>query len=53
MGTTHFDVKIALLHGDLEEEEYMEILLGFGFRGGANKMCRLRKALYGQKRLYF
>ena len=44
-----FDVKNALLHGDLEEEIYMEISSGFGSNQAMNKVCKLRKALYGLK----
>ena len=32
-----FDVKNLLLHGDLEEEVYMEILHGFESHNGKNK----------------
>ena len=44
-----FDVKNAFLHGDLEEEIYMEIPPGFGNDLDKNKVCRLKKALYGLK----
>ena len=44
-----FDVKNAFMHGNIEEEIYMEIPLGFGSTKGGNKMCRLKKALYGLK----
>jgi len=46
-----FDVKNAFLHRSLEEEVYMEISPGYGAGYGAinegNKVCRLKKALYG------
>ena len=42
------DVKNDFLHGDLEEEVFIELPLGFQ-QGGAGKTCRLKKALYGLK----
>jgi len=44
-----FDVKNALLHGELEEEIYMEIPPGFNRKIAGNKVCRLKKALYSLK----
>ena len=43
------DVKTAFLHGDLEEEIYMEQPEGFKESGKENLVCRLKKSLYGLK----
>ena len=43
-----YDIKNAFLHGDLDEEIYMNILPGFEGNTG-NKVCKLKKALYGIK----
>ena len=43
------DVKTAFLHGDLEEEIYMEQPEGFRVPGKENLVCRLKKSLYGLK----
>ena len=42
-----FDIKNAFLHGDFNEEVYMEQLPGFVAQG--EMICRLKKALYGLK----
>ena len=41
------DVKNAFLNGNLSEEVYMQPLLGLSVE--SNKVCHLRRALYGLK----
>ena len=43
------DVKTAFLHGDLEEEIYMEQPEGFEVVGKENLVCRPQKSQYGLK----
>ena len=43
------DVKLAYLHGVLEEEIYMEQPEGFVAKGEENKVCKLVRSLYGLK----
>ncbi|CAL1392755.1 unnamed protein product [Linum trigynum] len=43
------DVKTAFVHGDLEEEIYMEQPEGFKKKNKEGYVCRLRKSLYGLK----
>jgi hypothetical protein len=43
------DVKTAFLHGDLEEDIYMDQPEGFVVPGKEDYVCRLKKSLYGLK----
>ena len=43
------DVKTTFLHGDLEEEIYMDQPEVFEFKCKVNLVCRLKKSLYGLK----
>ena len=43
------DVKTTFLHGDLEEEIYMQQPEGYEVKSKENLVCRLRKSLYGLK----
>ena len=42
-------MKNAFLHGDLEEEIYMEVPLGLCSKAGKDAVHKLNKALYGLK----
>ena len=43
------DIKNVFLHGDLQEEMYIEQPPGFVAQGEIRKVCRLQKSLYGLK----
>ncbi|RVW89971.1 Retrovirus-related Pol polyprotein from transposon TNT 1-94 [Vitis vinifera] len=43
------DVKTAFLHGDLENEIYMDQPGGFTIKGKEHLVCRLKRNLYGLK----
>ena len=43
------DVKTAFLHGELEEEIYMDQAEGFRSKGQEAKVCRLKHSIYGLK----
>ena len=43
------DVETTFLHGDLEEEIYIQQLEGFEAKGKENLVCRMRNTLYGLK----
>ena len=45
------NVKMAFLHGNLEEEIYMVQLEGFVEKGKQELVCRLNKSLYSLKQV--
>ena len=44
-----YDIKNAFLHGDLNEEIYMQIPPLYEKDSDSNKVCRLNKVFYGLK----
>jgi hypothetical protein len=45
----YMTMKTAFLHGDLEEDIYMDQPEGFIVPGKEDYVCRLKKSLYGLK----
>jgi len=43
------DMKTTFLNGSLEEEIYMDQPLGFVSKGQEDKVCRLKRSIYGVK----
>ena len=43
------DVKTAFLNGDLEEDVYMDQLMGFAEEGKEHMVCKLKRLIYGLK----
>jgi len=46
------DVKTAFLNGNLEEEIYLDQPIGFVLKGQEDKVCRLKRSIYGLKQSY-
>ena len=43
------NLKTAFLNGELNEEIYMEQLVGFIVKGQEKKICKLNRSIYGLK----
>ena len=44
-----FDIKNVFLNGELEEEVFMTLALGFCKKEEETKVCKLKKSMYGLK----
>lgn len=51
MELKQLDVKTSFLHGTLDEVIYLDQPEGFVKKGQENKVCILKKSLYGLKKL--
>ncbi|GFS67717.1 hypothetical protein NPIL_379631 [Nephila pilipes] len=49
MHVKHIDIKATFLHGDLDEDIYMKQPEGYATPGEEQKVCKLKKFLYGLK----
>jgi len=43
------DIKTVFLNGNLEKEIYMDQPIGFVSKGQEDKVCRLKRSIYGLK----
>src|SRR5512147_1670286 len=48
----HLDIQTAFLHGHLEEDIYMKQPPGFVVSGSKDKVCKLKRSLYGLKQAH-
>ena len=49
MELVQMDVKTPFIHGDLQEEIYMQHPKGFEEKGKEGLVCKLKKSFYGLK----